>query len=164
MTTLTHLRTATANLRRAHTDYVANYPLHGGLPNSPYTAELARAEAEVNAALDALEGAQGVPVLWQWRWADKDDWREFGRKSSQAARADFIRDQERIAPIVTRPLYALSPAHVPEGMVMVPREPTDAMLSAFYRDSGEPALKPRWFAAAYRAMIAAAQPKEPPHD
>ena len=51
----------------------------------------------------------GEPVAWRWRWASADDWRVFGMSSTAEGRADYIRDMEKIAPIVVEPLYA-SPA------------------------------------------------------
>lgn len=56
--TLTHLRTAIANLRRIEREHIITERQgnHGSFTTNPYAESLARAEAEVNAALDALEG------------------------------------------------------------------------------------------------------------
>ena len=51
----------------------------------------------------------------------------------------------------------------PSGWKLVPVEPTPEMQAAFYRDNGEPQLKPEWFAVAYKDMLAAAPPSPQPH-
>lgn len=64
--TLTHLRTAIANLRRIereHAQFEAKYPaLSDRFDSNPYAEALGIADAVFNAALDALEGARGVEV------------------------------------------------------------------------------------------------------
>lgn len=59
------------------------------------------------------------------------------------------------------PLWAV-PRPTGGDWVPVPREPTKAMATAFYRDSGEPALLHKWFAKAYADMLAAAPASIPP--
>lgn len=79
-----------------------------GWSQSP--AQIKALYALITQTLDALSTLNrsapiAEPVAWQWSWADKDHWQVFGVGVSDAARADFIRDQERIAPIIVRPLY-----------------------------------------------------------
>jgi hypothetical protein len=60
------------------------------------------------------------PAGWFWRWANSDEWRMLSPGVSDAGRADFIRDQERIAPIVVAPLYpAPAPASSVEAQVPI---------------------------------------------
>lgn len=64
------------------------------------------------------DGAVAEPVAWRWRWANKYYWKPLGMNAStEASRADFIRDQEKAGPVVVEALYLASPINpVPAGV------------------------------------------------
>ena len=62
--------------------------------------------ARIMSALSISDGEGAVaPFAWAWKWASGGEWRLFGAETSEAARADFIRDMERTAPIVVKAVY-----------------------------------------------------------
>lgn len=58
------------------------------------------------------------PLGRAWRWASSDEWRLLAPGLSDAAVADFVRDQEKIAPIVVTEVFA-HPSTGVEGGVPV---------------------------------------------
>lgn len=140
MTDLTHLRTAIANLRRIEREHTRFEGVLGS-PNS-YHEPLSRAEAEVNAALDALEGAQGVEVKpLEWSKRHSSDllsrsetivgtyvvWTHHEANGKWFWRLGDTLNNTKTAPVDTEAdglaaaqadyaarIHALSPAHVPE--------------------------------------------------
>lgn len=67
----------------------------------PETIGLCAPTAQVAPA----EPAEGEVAGWFWRWASSDEWRPLSASGSAAGRADFVRDQEKIAPVVIAQLY-----------------------------------------------------------
>lgn len=91
----------------------------------------------------ALAAMDSEPVLWAWQHLDM--W----HVTSHHGRArDLGVSGFKVIPLY---LHARPGPVVPDGYVMVPKEPTEEMLQASYREAAV------YSPTAYRAMIAAAQ-------
>jgi hypothetical protein len=88
------------------------------MPTSAALADVLALAIEMRPSLaepsPSVPADKAEPAGWFWRWANSDEWRMLSPGVSDAGRADFIRDQERIAPIVVAPLY---PAPAPASSV-----------------------------------------------
>lgn len=78
-------------------------------------------EWQTDAVMNALarlaslpQAGKAEPAFFAWRWASSDEWRPFASSTTEAGRADFIRHQEKIAPIVVKPFFA-SPTTSPQA-------------------------------------------------
>lgn len=117
-------------------------------------------EEEVIAAWNRRTPPAAVPEPWGWLCNGKGDgWEE---------RDKVVRDPKLIARYRERPdlwriepLYLGSPPAVPDGWVMVPKEPTPEMCNAALKEISDITVRSKKAAAwdavrAYRAMISAA--------
>lgn len=98
-------------------------------------------------------GDDGKPLPYAWAWWGKDEASMWPVWSIGATRPTE-------APLDAVALYATPQAPIPEGMVLVPREPTEAMIRASLRFdvSNMPDQQAADRAGIYRAMLAAATP------
>jgi hypothetical protein len=94
----------------------------------------------IDAAIEALQS--GEPVAWM----------SPNKQSLEFSRPDTVYGSHTI------PLYASPQPVVPEGYVLVPVEPTEAMLMAWFsatRESSEGVGTLGYFRAAYKALLSA---------
>lgn len=115
-----------------------------------------RMKLALTAALAQNTQGEDKGGVWQYRVKGSHAWRD----AEGPINSDYNREEWEVRRVY---LHA-ERARVPEGWVLVPREPTDAMIeAAFSSDSpgNDPSATPD-YAAAYKAMLAAApsQPKD----
>lgn len=80
-----------------------------GTADGAYAARGRIVAAFASARAESAQVVPSVPVAWRWRWASDGHWKPLGMNAStEAGRADFIRDQEKIAPVVVEALGVIA--------------------------------------------------------
>lgn len=127
-------------------------PVVGGEPTDQQIAAALKElrEALESGSLSNDAAAANHPVAWMIEWNYRRSY--YGHN----AIADF---REIDVDAKSTPLYAHPPVSAPSGMVLVPREPTVAMLAAGCDGSDRP-ISTRLAGKIYRAMIAAWESQE----
>jgi hypothetical protein len=98
------------------------------------------------------------PVAWL---VEHDDFPAEVELFDELDHAPEIIGQEEARGWRFTPLYKAQPA-IPEGFVLVPVEPTDEMIDAWFNTERGDQRDPTRFNAAFKAMVLAAQ-QEPPN-